>query len=117
MTEEQKAFEQWYLAQCPLNSIDKTPPGLKQSPDKCDIYCKPATRRAWAAWKAGAAYRPASKYPVELAIVTIDVCPPIPHRGWDYCAYYKGEEETGHYGWGETVDAAVKDLIQRYGDE
>lgn len=72
MTDEQKAFEQWYLAQCPLNSIDKTPPGLKQSPDKCDIYCKPATRRAWAAWKAGAAYRPASKYPVELAQAAIE---------------------------------------------
>ena len=117
MTDEQKAFEQWYLAQYPLNSVDKTSSGLKQSPDKGDIYCKPATRRAWAAWKAGAAYRSASKHSVELAIVTIDVRPPIPSRNFDFCAYYKGEEEAGHYGWGETVDAAIKDLIQRYGDE
>mgnify|MGYP000847546717 FL=1 len=113
MNNEQKAFEQWYLAENPLNTVDKTPSGLKNN----DVYCKPATRRAWAAWKAGAAYHSAVKYPVELAIVTIDVRPPIPHRGWDYCAYYKGEEENGHYGWGETVDAAIKDLIQRYGDE
>lgn len=117
MTDEQNAFEQWYMAENPLNSIDKSPIGLKQYPDKGDIYCKPATRRAWAAWKAGAAYHSAKKYPVELAIVTIDVRPPIPSRSFDFCAYYKGEEEVGHYGWGETVDAAIKDLIQRYGDE
>lgn len=47
---EQEAFERWYMAQCVLNTIDKTPSGLTASPD--DIYCKPATRRAWAAWRA-----------------------------------------------------------------
>ena len=43
-----EAFETWYLSQNPFNTIDKTPSGLKSD----DIYCKPATRRAWAAWQA-----------------------------------------------------------------
>lgn len=50
---EQKAFERWYLSESPLNTVDKTPSGLASG----DIYCKPATRRAWAAWKAGAVHR------------------------------------------------------------
>lgn len=43
-------FEEWYLGQSVLNTVDKAPSGLTASPD--DIYCKPATRRAWAAWRA-----------------------------------------------------------------
>ena len=55
---ERESFEKWYLAENPLNTVDKTSSGLTAAPD--DIYCKPATRRAWAAWKAGAACRPKS---------------------------------------------------------
>lgn len=41
--DERQAFERWYMAQCILNCIEQTD----------GIYCKPATRRAWAGWKAG----------------------------------------------------------------
>lgn len=44
MTDRQE-FEKWHTAQCILNNVDQTD----------GIYCKPTTRRAWAAWKAGAA--------------------------------------------------------------
>lgn len=44
-------------------------------------------------------------------IVTSNVCPPIPVRDMDWCAYPDGEEENGGYGWGATEDEAVADLI------
>jgi hypothetical protein len=47
-------------------------------------------------------------------IVTSYVCPPIPVRGFDWCAHEDGCEEDGEYGWGETEEAAVKDFKQRY---
>lgn len=53
MNTEQEDFERWYLAQSVLNVVDKAPCGLAASPD--EIYSKPTTRRAWAAWRAGAA--------------------------------------------------------------
>jgi hypothetical protein len=40
--------------------------------------------------------------------------PPIPDRRWDWCAYYEGTEETGHYGEGSTPFMAIKDLIDNY---
>ena len=40
--------------------------------------------------------------------------PPIPDRQFDWCAYYDGDEERGHYGWGRTREEAVKDLLENY---
>lgn len=49
-------------------------------------------------------------------IVTVHVYPPIPLRTMDWCAYYDGTEETGHYGWGATEFEAVADLRANYPD-
>lgn len=49
-------------------------------------------------------------------IVTDYVCPPIPMRDCDWCAFYDGEEERGNYGWGRTEQLAIEDLLER-GDE
>lgn len=49
-------------------------------------------------------------------IVTSNVCPPIPARGSDWCAYYDGEEEDGNYGYGETEQDAIRDLLETYPD-
>ena len=46
-------------------------------------------------------------------IITDFVYPPIPLRGFDWCAFYDGEEEAGDYGWGETEEKAVNDLIAK----
>jgi hypothetical protein len=50
-------------------------------------------------------------------IVTVNVCPPIPCREHDWCAYPAGEEEDGAYGWGPTEAAAIADLIQLLRDD
>lgn len=50
-------------------------------------------------------------------IVTSHMFPPIPPRDVDWCAYPDGEEENGRYGWGETEEAAVADLIQILRDD
>lgn len=36
--------------------------------------------------------------------------PPIPVREFDYVAYYEGQEESGHYGYGASERAAILDL-------
>jgi hypothetical protein len=36
--------------------------------------------------------------------------PPIPDRRFDWCAYWDGEEETQHYGYGATREEAIEDL-------
>jgi hypothetical protein len=46
----------------------------------------------------------------EPEIVTVRVCPPIPARKFDWCAYYEGAEETGNYGWGVGEDDAIAAL-------
>lgn len=43
-------------------------------------------------------------------IITEFVYPPIPIRQWDYVAYFEGEEEEGHRGWGSTEEEAINDL-------
>lgn len=49
----------------------------------------------------------------EPRIETDYVNPPIPVRGWDWCATYADCE--GYYaGWGGTKEAAVADLRCRY---
>lgn len=39
---------------------------------------------------------------------------PIPVRGFDWVAWYDGEEETGCNGYGATEDAAINDLLDTY---
>lgn len=53
----------------------------------------------------------------ERKVVTSHVFPPIPHRGFDWCAYYDGEEERGNYGWGPTEAEAIQDFRENYADE
>ena len=43
-------------------------------------------------------------------IITHHEFPPIPDRQFDWCAYWDGEEETQHCGWGRTEAEAVADL-------
>ena len=50
-------------------------------------------------------------------IITKHVYPPIPDRSQDWCAYYDGEEELGHYGWGPTEEAAIVNLQEHYDPE
>lgn len=45
------------------------------------------------------------------------VNPPIPDRRWDWCAYRKGEEESGNYGWGRTAQEAVNEMEATYEDD
>jgi hypothetical protein len=62
-------------------------------------------------------------YPEDFAplprkkIVTTFVHPPIPIRSMDWCAYYDGEEERGHYGEGATEEAAIADLLANWPDD
>jgi hypothetical protein len=49
-------------------------------------------------------------------IITTHICPPIPYRDHDWCAYYDGQEETGDYGYGATEQAAIADLKVNYDD-
>jgi hypothetical protein len=50
-------------------------------------------------------------------IVTSHIYPPIPIRTHDWCAYYDGEAEAGHYGWGRTEAEAVADFIENCKDD
>lgn len=47
-------------------------------------------------------------------IITRCIWPPIPIRQFDWCAYYDDTEETGHYGYGETEQTAIQDLIDNH---
>lgn len=46
-----------------------------------------------------------------MKIITRNIYPPIPTRQCDWCAFYEGEEELGHYGYGATEQEAIDDLI------
>lgn len=50
-------------------------------------------------------------------LITSHVNPPIPNRGFDWCAYIEGDEEAGKYGYGATEEEAVADFIENYGEE
>lgn len=50
-------------------------------------------------------------------IITSHQRPPIPTRKVDWVAFYDGEEERGEYGYGETEEEAIVDLIENYPDE
>lgn len=47
-----------------------------------------------------------------VRIVLSPVFPPIPTRRFDWCAYIDGEEEEGTYGYGESKQAALNELIE-----
>jgi hypothetical protein len=50
-------------------------------------------------------------------LVTDHVCPPIPSREYDWCAYQKGEEGSGRYGWGSNEELAVMNWHELYGED
>lgn len=50
-------------------------------------------------------------------IITSNVCPPIPDRRYDWCAYYEGEEEAGNYGYGATEAEAIADFIENCAED
>lgn len=45
-------------------------------------------------------------------IITRNICPPIPMRQFDWCAYFDGDEESGRCGHGHTEVEAVADLVE-----
>jgi len=49
-----------------------------------------------------------------MKIKTKNICPPIPTRIFDWCAYWDGREESGQYGWGKTEADAIADLLLSY---
>lgn len=49
-----------------------------------------------------------------MKIITTNIFPPIPVRSFDFCAYYEGQEETGHYGYGASEAEAIIDLTMNY---
>jgi hypothetical protein len=51
-------------------------------------------------------------YMTAKKMIVTQILPPIPIRDFDWCAYWDGEEEGGHYGYGKTKEEAVEDLKQ-----
>lgn len=51
---------------------------------------------------------------IDKKIVTTFIYPPIPIRTHDWCAYFDGEEENGNYGYGQTEQTAINDLLNNY---
>lgn len=47
-------------------------------------------------------------------IITRNICPPIPVRQFDWCAFYDGEEEAGNYGYGATEQEAIDDFKDNF---
>jgi hypothetical protein len=43
-------------------------------------------------------------------MIVHQILPPIPIRDFDWCAFWDGEEEGGHYGYGKTREEAIEDL-------
>lgn len=53
-----------------------------------------------------------------MKILTSFRKPPIPNElGFDWCAYYEGWENSGYYGWGNTEQEAIIDLLASYPEE
>jgi hypothetical protein len=52
-----------------------------------------------------------------MKIVTVNVCPPIPCRDFDWCAHFDDNDEDGPVGWGSTPEEAIDDLRQWLSDE
>ena len=50
-----------------------------------------------------------------VSVTTEYIHPPIAYRGSDYCARYSNDEsDAPNYGWGETRQLAIDDLITTY---
>ena len=49
-----------------------------------------------------------------MTIQVVCICPSIPDRRWDFCAFHEGEEELEEYGYGATEQEAIDDLISEY---
>lgn len=49
-------------------------------------------------------------YMAAKKMVVHQIRPPIPIRDFDWQAYWDGEEETSHCGYGKTKEEAVEDL-------
>ena len=49
-----------------------------------------------------------------MKIMTNNVYPPIPDRRFDWRAYYEGQEERRQYGYGQTEQEAISDLVSNY---
>lgn len=77
----------------------------------------PEQRRDWWAFLLREANRPDLAHEAAQGrfdaprIVTHFICPPIPYRGNDWCAYRDGQEEAGGYGYGATEAEAIQDLL------
>lgn len=50
-------------------------------------------------------------------IVIYHLPPPIPLRDMDFVAFYDGEEEAGHYGYGATPVEALADFLTNYAED
>jgi hypothetical protein len=50
-------------------------------------------------------------------IITAFMYPPIPIRTHDWCAYRDGHAEDGNYGWGQTEQGAIADLLAREAED
>ena len=48
-----------------------------------------------------------------MTIKTVQVCPPIPCRSFDWCAYDSEGGEEGPYGWGQSEEEAKNDLWEQ----
>jgi hypothetical protein len=55
--------------------------------------------------------------PRPVCVVVNHICPPVPSRAFDWCAYEDGREEAMQYGYGATREAAVADFFEQYGEE
>jgi hypothetical protein len=53
----------------------------------------------------------------ERKIVTFYWAKPIPTNKFDWTAFYDGEEESGHYGFGATEAEAIADFYEQLEDE
>jgi hypothetical protein len=45
-------------------------------------------------------------------IITSYICPPIPLRDFDWCAYYEEEVEEGNHAFGRTREEAINNLLE-----
>jgi len=46
----------------------------------------------------------------EPVILVESICPPVPSRRFDWCAWIEGTEDAGPYGYGVTEEMAIEDL-------
>ncbi len=67
----------------------------------------------------GATTSATCRWGAEMKVITSYVCPPIPYRGNDWCAYfdkYDGNEDAPR-GWGASKLAALENLLEQLDDD